>query len=52
MLLSPCVAGIVTTYQLVGVYLNLKACGNVRQHQDAMYHFLKSVVREHIQIWI
>ena len=38
------VVGVANTYQLIGKYLTLKESGDVKQHQDMMYHWLKSIV--------
>ena len=36
--------GVENTYQLIGKYLTFKQ-GDVKQHQDAMFAWLKDIVR-------
>ena len=37
------IVGCMNTFQLIGKYLTLKTTNNVKEHQDAMYQWLKAV---------
>jgi hypothetical protein len=39
-------AGVMSTYQLFGKYLSLKSDNSIKEHQDAMFNWLKSIVRK------